>query len=119
MRMKLIRSLTKRRIRPGKFNCEIGKVEAKIVRLFEERNLDSPLHNFRGDYSVVCQKMNLEHQDDGGCFCVTTNAPGTCKASLNSSRKIGQYTYKWCPYLPEVEYENYNPIALKPSARRN
>lgn len=122
--MGLFGFLTRRKIKPGDFHCEIGGVEAKIVKLskekgFEGRSLDWPLHNFNGDYSIICPKMNLEWQDDGGCFCVTTNVPGTCKASRNDNREVGQYTHKWCPYLPGIKNEVFNPISQIPSVRGN
>jgi len=69
--------------------------------------------NTTRDYSVDCPKMNMETKDDGGCFCVDTNVPGTCLASPNRNRQVGEYYYKWCPYLPNINSENYdeNPVA--------
>jgi len=118
----------RKKIKLGIFHCSIGDVEAEIfpISTYEQereysRDLEnrykgiSPwfkkfklskkeaiaitfLHNFKGEHSVSCSKMNLEKRDNGDMYCTVTDAPGTCLAM--PQREVGEYSHKKCPYLP-------------------
>jgi len=104
-----------RKERLGHFYCEIGDVNAERVSNYGR--LEYPLHNFAGDFTINCSKMNMKWKDDGGCFSCQTNVPGTCLASPQEMDKLAKdgrwYDYKWCRYLPGVDgVENsYNNLA--------
>ena len=90
-------------------------------------SLPHPFHNFKGDYIIKCSKLNKYWEDDGGCFSVVTNVPGTCLAcrqdeipkELNYNISYADwllrhhYDYKWCAYMPDINSGRMseNPIA--------